>query len=54
MKQAGERARLYAAKGRPVFNPLISHVADIDAACALADFEDAALRLACICSDARI
>ncbi|MEL6782584.1 MAG: Sua5/YciO/YrdC/YwlC family protein, partial [Pseudomonadota bacterium] len=23
-------ARLYAAKGRPAFNPLIAHVADLD------------------------
>jgi L-threonylcarbamoyladenylate synthase len=29
---AGAVARLYAAKGRPRFNPLIAHVADIDAA----------------------
>src|SRR5713226_2505842 len=28
-------ARLYAAKGRPSFNPLIAHVADADAARAL-------------------
>jgi L-threonylcarbamoyladenylate synthase len=31
-------ARLYAAKGRPRFNPLISHVADIDAARRIARF----------------
>ena len=31
-------ARLYAAKGRPAFNPLIAHVADIAAARALATF----------------
>jgi len=31
-------ARLYAAKGRPSFNPLIAHVADIDAARRLAVF----------------
>ncbi len=31
-------ARLYAAKGRPRFNPLISHVTDTNAAMALARF----------------
>jgi L-threonylcarbamoyladenylate synthase len=39
-------ARLYAAKGRPRFNPLIAHVADAAAARALAAFDDAAERLA--------
>jgi L-threonylcarbamoyladenylate synthase len=39
-------ARLYAAKGRPSFNPLIAHVADIDAARRLAHFDEAAARLA--------
>ena len=39
-------ARLYAAKGRPSFNPLIAHVADIDAARALAAFNSDAERLA--------
>jgi L-threonylcarbamoyladenylate synthase len=39
-------ARLYAAKGRPAFNPLIAHVADIEAARRLAIFDDAALTLA--------
>ena len=39
-------ARLYAAKGRPSFNPLIAHVADIAAARALATFDGAAERLA--------
>ena len=39
-------ARLYAAKGRPSFNPLIAHVADIDAARALAVFNGDAERLA--------
>ena len=39
-------ARLYAAKGRPAFNPLIAHVADSQAARWLALFDDAALRLA--------
>ncbi len=32
-------ARLYEAKGRPAFNPLIAHVADLAAARALARFE---------------
>lgn len=39
-------ARLYAAKGRPTFNPLIAHVADTAAARRLAIFDDDALRLA--------
>jgi L-threonylcarbamoyladenylate synthase len=39
-------ARLYAAKGRPRFNPLIAHVADPAAARALARFSDEAERLA--------
>ena len=39
-------ARLYAAKGRPSFNPLIAHVADIAAARELAIFDDDAERLA--------
>jgi L-threonylcarbamoyladenylate synthase len=39
-------ARLYAAKGRPAFNPLISHVAYAAAARRLARFDDAAARLA--------
>ncbi len=39
-------ARLYAAKTRPAFNPLIAHVADLDAARRLAVFDDAAERLA--------
>jgi L-threonylcarbamoyladenylate synthase len=39
-------ARLYAAKGRPRFNPLISHVADLAAARGLADFNADAMRLA--------
>ena len=39
-------ARLYAAKGRPAFNPLIAHVADIDAARAAGVFTDAAEKLA--------
>jgi L-threonylcarbamoyladenylate synthase len=39
-------ARLYAAKGRPRFNPLIAHVADLNAARKLAVFHAAAERLA--------
>jgi L-threonylcarbamoyladenylate synthase len=39
-------ARLYAAKGRPSFNPLIAHVLDLAAARRLAVFDAAAERLA--------
>ena len=39
-------ARLYAAKGRPAFNPLIAHVADLAAARALGVFDAAAEKLA--------
>jgi L-threonylcarbamoyladenylate synthase len=39
-------ARLYAAKGRPTFNPLIAHVDGIAAARELARFDAAAERLA--------
>lgn len=39
-------ARLYEAKGRPAFNPLIAHVAGLAAARRLADFDDDAARLA--------
>jgi L-threonylcarbamoyladenylate synthase len=39
-------ARLYAAKDRPAFNPLIAHVADFAAAHRLAEFDAAASRLA--------
>lgn len=39
-------AGLYAAKGRPHFNPLISHVADIDAARRIARFDADAETLA--------
>ena len=39
-------ARLYAAKGRPSFNPLIAHVADAEAARGLARFDAAAEALA--------
>jgi L-threonylcarbamoyladenylate synthase len=45
--QNGEAvARLYAAKGRPAFNPLIAHVCDIGAARRLAVFDTIADRLA--------
>src|SRR5580698_10344244 len=39
-------ARLYAAKGRPSFNPLIAHVATLAAARRLAQFDRAAEALA--------
>jgi L-threonylcarbamoyladenylate synthase len=39
-------ARLYEAKGRPAFNPLICHVRDLAAAGRLGDFDAAATRLA--------
>lgn len=39
-------ALLYAAKGRPSFNPLIAHVRDLGAAKRLGNFSDAALVLA--------
>jgi len=39
-------ARLYAAKGRPAFNPLIAHVADIETARRLGRFDATAERLA--------
>jgi L-threonylcarbamoyladenylate synthase len=39
-------AKLYAAKGRPSFNPLIAHVTDLNAARRLAVFDAAAERLA--------
>jgi L-threonylcarbamoyladenylate synthase len=39
-------ARLYEAKGRPAFNPLIAHVIDRQAALALACFPAAAAKLA--------
>jgi L-threonylcarbamoyladenylate synthase len=39
-------ARLYAAKGRPSFNPLIAHISDIAAAKRLAHFDAAAEKLA--------
>ncbi len=39
-------AAIFEAKGRPRINPLITHVADIDAAMRLGRFDDAARRLA--------
>ncbi len=39
-------ARIYAAKGRPSFNPLIVHVASLEQAAALAHLSPAALSLA--------
>lgn len=39
-------ARIYAAKGRPSFNPLIVHVADVVMATSLAELDDLAMRLA--------
>lgn len=43
---AGAVAKIYAAKGRPDFNPLIVHVPDREAAEALAVFNELAARLA--------
>lgn len=39
-------ARVYEAKGRPAFNPLIAHVADLEAARAIGRFDARALTLA--------
>lgn len=39
-------ARVYEAKGRPSFNPLIVHVPDLEAARAIGDFSAEALELA--------
>ena len=39
-------AQIYAAKGRPSFNPLIVHVPDLAAALAIGEFDAAALDLA--------
>jgi L-threonylcarbamoyladenylate synthase len=44
--QAAAIARLYEAKGRPSFNPLIAHVADLAAARKIARFNATATRLA--------
>mgnify|MGYP002652494770 CR=1 FL=1 len=45
-RDADAVARIYAAKGRPSFNPLIVHVPDLAAAQALAVFDKDALTLA--------
>jgi len=45
-RQASAVARLYAAKGRPHFNPLIAHVQDLAAAERHADFHPLAQELA--------
>ena len=39
-------ARIYEAKGRPTFNPLIVHVPDLDSAQAIGEFNGEALALA--------
>ena len=39
-------ARLYQAKGRPAFNPLISHVGDLAHARTIGRFDETALKLA--------
>ncbi|AQR63502.1 threonylcarbamoyl-AMP synthase [Brevundimonas sp. LM2] len=44
--QAEAVARIFEAKGRPRFNPLIAHVADAESAEAIAVFDDAARTLA--------
>jgi len=43
---AGAVARVFAAKGRPRFNPLIAHAADLEAACAEGTLDRRALALA--------
>jgi L-threonylcarbamoyladenylate synthase len=45
-KNAQAVARVYRAKGRPAFNPLIAHVADVDAARRIARFDVRAEQLA--------
>ncbi|WP_282601970.1 L-threonylcarbamoyladenylate synthase [Paracoccus sp. PARArs4] len=45
-RQGQAVARIYAAKGRPSFNPLIVHVPDTDAAAAIADLPPQARALA--------
>ena len=45
-RNPGAVAAIYAAKGRPSFNPLIVHVADLDGARSLADLPPEAERLA--------
>src|SRR3954470_21079666 len=44
-RNASAIAHLYAAKGRPAFNPLIAHVADLAAARRIGRFDARALRL---------
>src|SRR3979411_670235 len=39
-------ARLYQAKGRPAFNPLIAHVSDLKAGMRIADLDAQAIALA--------
>ncbi|WP_172274090.1 L-threonylcarbamoyladenylate synthase [Caulobacter sp. RHG1] len=39
-------AAIFEAKGRPRFNPLIAHVADLETAASIADFDDRAWALA--------
>jgi len=39
-------AKIYSAKGRPSFNPLIAHISNIEQADTLATFDDRALRVA--------
>jgi L-threonylcarbamoyladenylate synthase len=43
---SGAVARIYEAKGRPSFNPLIVHVPDLATAARIGDFDEAALALA--------
>jgi L-threonylcarbamoyladenylate synthase len=43
---AGAVARIFAAKGRPGFNPLIVHVPELDTARSIAEVPDAAMALA--------
>ncbi|MEL6888442.1 MAG: L-threonylcarbamoyladenylate synthase, partial [Pseudomonadota bacterium] len=45
-RDAGAVAGIYAAKGRPSFNPLIVHVAGLATAQQIARFDDTALKLA--------
>lgn len=45
-RNSGAVARLYAAKGRPSFNPLIVHVASLEAAEELVEFDEAAMQIA--------
>ena len=39
-------AAIFAAKGRPRFNPLIAHVADVETAARIANFDERAMALA--------